>query len=117
MNKDEYAKAYAELYEIIKNLSSEDQNKIPEDFVAFLKENMDTDYIFTYDDTKSLLNQDIKVETKALLVKLYQTYLAKPEEKQFWDKYNRECISLEEEQKINNYNNTDMFKKKNDSNN
>ena len=117
INKDEYLKAYVELYEIIKKLSSGDQSKIPEGFIAFLKENMDINYTFIYDDTKSLLSQDIKVETKALLVKLYQTYLANPEEKEFWDKYSRECTKIEEEKKINNYINTDMFKKKNDSNN
>ena len=117
INKDEYLKAYVELYEVINRLPIEDKSKIPEDFIQFLKDNMDNNYTFTYDSSKSLFEQNVKVETKALLVNLYQIYLAKPEEKEFWDKYNKECIRLEEEQKIKSYNSADMFKKKNDSNN
>ena len=37
------------------------------------------------------------VETKALLVQLYEKYLSKPEEKEFWNKYNIECMKINED--------------------
>ena len=103
INRSEYAKAYVELYEIIKKLPLDDQNKIPKDFIDFLKNNMDSNYSFKYIDNKSLLEQNIKTETKALLVKLYETYLAKPDEKDFWNKYNMDCLKIIEEKKISDY--------------
>lgn len=111
INKSEYKKAYLELYEIIKKISLEDKRKIPEDFIEYLKDNMDTNYSFKYDNTKSLLEQNIKVETKALLVKLYENYLAKPEEKNFWNQYNKDCFKIEENKKINDYYKHNILKK------
>ena len=94
INKSEYEKAYFELYELIKRMPLEDRTKIPNDFIEFLKNNMNAKYIFKYDETKSLLEQNIMIETKALLVQLYEKYLSKPEEEEFWDKYNRECLKI-----------------------
>ena len=99
INKSEYKQAHLELYEIIKKFSLEDRKKIPKDFIEFLKANMDTNYSFKYDDTKSLLEQKLKVETKALLVQLYERYLSKPEEKEFWNQYNIDCLKIEEKKR------------------
>lgn len=114
INRSDYAKVYVELYEIIKKLSLDDQKKIPLDFIKILKDNMDKNYEFKYDDTKNLLEQNIKVETKALLVQLYEQYLVKPEEKDFWCQYNKQCFKIEEAKKTNDYNN--LFNKKKNNN-
>ena len=116
INMNNYAKAYVELYEIIKNLTLEDQNKIPKEFINFIKDNMDKNYSFVFDNRKKILEQDIKVETKALLVKIYEKYLSKPEEKEFWKQYDRDCLKIEEDKKIKNYNNNYIFKKKKNNN-
>ena len=97
INKSEYEKAYLELYELIKRIPLKDRTKIPNDFIEFLKDNMNSNYIFKYDESKSLLDQDVMVETKALLVQVYEKYLSKPEEKVFWDKYNRECFKINDD--------------------
>lgn len=110
---NEYAKAYVELYEIIKTLPSQEKNRIPKDFIDFLKENMDSNYTFIYDNEKSLQEQNIKVETRALLVKVYEKFLSKPEEKDFWDKYDKECMIISENNKKQLYNSDDLFKNKN----
>lgn len=116
INRNEYAKAYMELYEIIKNLSLKDQNKIPKEFINFLKDNMDTNYSFIFDYKKDLLEQEIKVETKALLVKLYENYLAKPEEKNFWSQYDNDCLKIEENKKSNDeYDDIYKFKRNNNT--
>ena len=97
INKSEYEKAYLELYELIKRIPLKDRTKISNDFIEFLKDNMNSNYIFKYDESKSLLEQDVMVETKALLVQLYEKYLSKPEEKEFWNKYNKECMKINED--------------------
>ena len=74
INKSEYEKAYLELYELIKRLPLKDRIKIPNDFIEFLKDNMNSNYTFEYDESKNLLDQDIMVETKALLVQLYKKF-------------------------------------------
>ncbi len=97
MNKSEYENAYLELYELIKRIPLKDKTKIPNDFIDFLKDNMNSNHTFEYDESKNLLDQDIMVETKALLVQLYEKYLSKPEEKEFWNNYNIECMKIDED--------------------
>ena len=89
-----YQKAYVELYEMIKLLSDEEREKIPEYFIEYLYNNMDTNYKFSLDTEKGLLEQDYMVETKALLVELFNKYLANDTEKEILDKYKK--ISIEQ---------------------
>ena len=114
INKIDYKQAYLELYKIIDKLPLKDKEKIPEDFIEFLKDNMDTNYSFHYDDTKSLLEQKIKVETKALLVQLYEKYLSSPNEKEFWEQYDINCLRMNEQNKTND-NNDNSHKNGNDN--
>ena len=95
----QYKKAYVELNEIIKVLSDEQKDKIPEVFKNNLIENMDTEYKFEFDDTKGIFEQDLMVETKALLVEIYERYLAPEEEKELWEKYDRFCLNKIEERR------------------
>lgn len=114
MNKIVYANAYYEIYKIIENMPLEYKNNVPKEFINYIKEYMNVNHIFKYDITKDFLNQDIMIETKALLVNIYKNFLAKPEEKAYWDKYTIECINIAEENKIKIYNNSgDKFYSKN----
>ena len=97
-----YQKAYVELYEMIKMLSDEERMKIPEYFIEYLNSNMDTNYKFSLDTEKGLLEQDYMVETKALIVKLYEKYFAPESEKDFWNEYHKLCFNMIEEQKRKN---------------
>ena len=94
-----YQKAYVELYEMIKHLSDEEREKIPEYFIEYLDSNMDTNYKFSLDTEKGLLEQDYMVETKALIVKLYEKFYAPESEKEFWNEYHKLCFNMIEEQK------------------
>ena len=104
-----YQKAYVELYEMIKLLSDEEREKIPEYFIEYLYNNMDTNYKFSLDTEKGLLEQDYMVETKALIVKLYEKYFAPESEKEFWNEYHKLCFNMIEEQKRKNYNHGNIF--------
>ena len=97
VEKIEYQKAYVELYEIIKALPEEEQEKIPKTLLKNLKDNMSKEYKFEIDTERDILNQNYKIETKALFVELYERYLAPKEEKNFWDKYDKICNNMIEE--------------------
>ena len=75
-----YKKAYTELNEIFKILDKEQKDKIPNDFINNISNNMDKDYKFELDSSKGIFEQELMVETEALLVEIYERYLA-PEEK------------------------------------
>ena len=62
----EYRKAYVELNEVFKVLNSQQMENIPIDIVDYVTNNMDANYTFKYDLSKSLNEQNFMDETKAL---------------------------------------------------
>lgn len=111
-----YKKAYVELNEIFKYLSDEQKNKIPSNFINNISNNIDRDYKFIFDETKGIFEQDLMIETEALLVEIYERYLAPDEEKEFWQKYDKFCLNKIEEEKRKKYN-TNVFSDNNKNNN
>lgn len=112
MTKDKnirYKKAYVELYEILNVLEKEQKDKIPENFINNISNNMDKDYKFYFDMSKGIFEQDLMVETEALLVEIYERYLAPDKEKEMWQKYDRFCLNKIEEDKKARFNNN-IFK-------
>lgn len=112
-----YKKAHVELYEVIKRLSKQELEKIPYNFIDNLKNSLDNEYKWKYDDTKSLEEQDFLVETKALLVEMYERYLCSEDKKEFWDNYDRICLNMIEEKKRQEYNPDNIFKDRNQNKN
>ena len=110
VEKKEYQKAYVELYEIIKVLPEEEQEKIPKLVLKNLKNNMDKEYKFTLDKEKDILNQKYSIETKALFIELYERYLLSKEDSDFWWKYDKICNNMIEEEKRIKYNSDNIFK-------
>lgn len=100
-----YKKAYVELNEIFKVLAKEQRDKIPEVFIDNVRNNMDSDYEFEYDESKGIFEQNLMVETEALLVEIYERYLATEDEKEMWQKYDRFCLNKIEEEKRAKYSN------------
>lgn len=80
-NKD-YAKAYTEVYEILRNISSDDFEKIPEDMLTLIEENRDKAYKFHIDNSKGLDEYELTDITKGILAILYRDYWASDEEKE-----------------------------------
>lgn len=105
-----YKKAHVELYEIIKNITEKEKLKIPETFINNLVKNSDDNYIFQYDKSKNILEQNLMNETKALLIQMYIKYIAPEEEKELWKDYNRICLNDIEKEKNNKYNYENLFK-------
>lgn len=113
IEKKEYRKAYVELNEIIKMMSLEEKQKIPKSFIQNLNHEMDKDYKFVIDNKKNIFEQNFKVETKALLVELYERYLAPSEEKDLWERYDKMCLNEIEENKRKMYDPNKIFEDKN----
>ena len=113
-----YAKAYKEIFEIIKHFPYEEYNKIPKEKIKFYEENMDKNYNFTINPNIDLSEQNISKETKALIVTLYEDYFANEKQKEKI----KEILELNqkkaEQEKREKYNPGDLFKnQKEDVNN
>lgn len=102
----EYNKKLVEVDEILKHLSQENYNKIPEEIKVAIAENKDKEYKWTYDDTKKLKEQDISDDTIAILSYINMEYLLDEEQKKFVESLHEQ----NEKKTINNTNyNVDIF--------
>ena len=79
--KIEYRQALFEVYKILENTDEEIKNKIPEKFIKFVKENMDTNYKFELEKGKELVRQNLKSETKQIIALIYKYYICDEEER------------------------------------
>lgn len=88
--KIEYRQALFEVYKILENTDEEIINKIPEKFMKFVKENMDTNYKFELEKGKELIKQNLKDETKQIIALIYKDYICdeKEHEKEVINDYN-----------------------------
>lgn len=111
-----YKRAHTELYEVIKKLSKQELEKIPQNFIENLKNNIDNKYVWKYDNTKKIEEQNFLVETKALIVEMYERYLCPDDKKEFWNNYNRICLNMIEDKKREEYDPNILFKNKQEIN-
>lgn len=97
-----YEKCLVELDEILNNLSKEDLNKIPYEIRNAIKEKKDKQYIWKYDKSKDLTEQNIDRKTIIMLSYINMEYLLNTEEKEVMKKlhkYNEEKAEREKKQK------------------
>lgn len=104
-----YKKAYVELNEILNVLSETEIKKLPEGFIENIRKEMNSEYKWEYDFSKSLLDQNLMVETKALLVEIYKRFLALDSEKEKWEKYDQICIEYIENKKKIEFGTDNLF--------
>ena len=113
MLKTNYANAYKEVLIILDNLIKEDYDKIPKEYIEFLKSNCNNEYEFYYDNSKTFEKQELLDDTKYILFGLFEkfgaTEIQKEKIKNFKDNYYRKI----EEEKREQYNPDDIFKKVN----
>lgn len=112
-----YRKAYTELNEVFKFLPSSELKKIPAKLRKNIKAEMDNDYIFKLDASKTLEEQELMTETKALIIELYERYLCEEEEKDRWEIYNKFCIDRIEEKKREKFDPDNILKNRAESEN
>ena len=107
-----YSKALVELNEIIKHMSMDLQNKIPEELQEEFIRNADKNYVFNYDEDLPLEEQNIMEETNGLLSIIYSNYLCSEEEKEKWQEYDRFYKQKKEQQKQSTSSFQEVFPKK-----
>ena len=116
IKKENFAKAYKEIDVIIGHLNEEDKNKIPKDFIEMIELKMDKNYVFNYDVTKDLSEQNLLRETLSILAYIYINYIGEYNEvKQIKAQFQKDIIQHEVAKKAlyeKNNSNVDMFNKK-----
>lgn len=107
---DSYARAYAEILEIINHIGEDYKKKIPAKLLNFFEENKDMDY--KYQSTKTINNGVFLDETIALLSMLESKYWATPEEKVILEKALKDNEMEYQNQLKEKYNPDFLFQKK-----
>jgi len=83
-------KRLVEVDVILNYLSQENYAKIPQEIIKAIKENMDKDYTWEYDESKKLEDQDLNRDTVAMLAYINTEYLLNDEQKAYMEKMYQE---------------------------
>ena len=106
----EYANAYSEVLEILKYISKEDYEKIPNSKIELFETNHNKEYIFKYNPNKTLDEQIVSKTAKAIIAILFRDYWATEIQKEkIITKQNYDRKQLEEKKK-ERYNSDNLFK-------
>lgn len=106
----EYANAYSEVLEILKYISKEDYEKIPNSKIELFETNHNKEYIFRYNPNKTLDEQNVSKTAKAIIAILFRDYWATEIQKEkIITKQNYDRKQLEEKKK-ERYNSDNLFK-------
>ena len=81
MVSERYARAYKEVIEVLKHTKRDDVNKIPKDQIVLWKLNMKKDYDFKIQKNKTLEEQGLSNEAKAIISNIYKNYWATDSER------------------------------------
>ena len=113
----EYEKCLVELNEILKHLKDEDVEKIPYEIRKSIEKEKDNKYNWSYDESKSLDEQNINRKTIAMLSYLNMEYLLNKEQKKLMEEFHRSNEKMNEKENFQkNIKNLDKKEKINDFN-
>lgn len=77
----DYNKRLVEVSVILNHLNKSDYNKIPKEIIETIEKNKDIEYVWNYDETKELKNQNVSKDTIAILSYINMQYLLNEEQK------------------------------------
>lgn len=112
MIAENYACAYKEVIEVLKYTKREDVNKIPKYRILLWKTNMNKDYDFKIDTTKSLKEQNLSDEAKAIIANIFKKYWATDYQRERIEAKEKYDIEQLEKEKQEKYNSENLFKNK-----
>ena len=105
-----YANAYSEVLEILKYVTKEDYEKIPNSKIELFETNHNKEYVFKYNPNKTLDEQNVSKTAKAIIAILFRDYWATEIQKEkIINKQNYDRMKLEEEKRTR-YNPDNLFK-------
>lgn len=105
----EYKIAYSEVLEILKHISKEEFNKVPQDMLEMFKTNANSEIKFIYNPNKTLQEQNVSETARAIIAILFRDYWTTEVQKEkilAKQKYDRKLLKKE------NYNQDNLFKSK-----
>ena len=111
--ENNYAKACKEVSEILRYVSKDDFEKIPQEILNIFEEKMDKNYDFHYDENKEFEEQILLIETKAILANLFRDYWSTAKQREEIKELQSEQRKERELQKREKYNPDNLFKKSN----
>lgn len=109
----EYANAYSEVLEILKFISKEDYEKIPENKIELFELNSNKEYKFVYNPEKTLDEQNVSKRAKAIIGILFRDYWATEVQREKIIRKQKNDRLILEEQKKSVYDVENIFKKRN----
>ena len=107
-----YANAYKEVIEVLKHVSKEDYDKIPQDKINLFKKCANENYNFTYDINKTLDEQNVSKKAKTIIAILYRDYWATDEQRKKIKAKEQYDIEIIEKQNREKYNPKFLFNRK-----
>lgn len=111
----ETKKCLVELYEVIKYLSDEDLQKIPLEIREIIREKKDKEYIWKYDESKKLTEQNLNRKTIIMLSYLNMEYLVNEEQKRLLKELHEYNEKKSEEEKTKKYSYDNLFNRNKDN--
>ena len=107
--KEDYAKAYTELLEVLKHVSSSSLNKIPKENLEMYNQNKDKNYKYEYNSKLEFEQQQMSKLTRILIANIYIQYWASEEERNRIKQMDKNELDQMEIEKRNMYNPDDLF--------
>lgn len=107
--KEEYAKAYTELLEILKYVSKSSFEKIPKENIEMYEKLKDNNYKYQYNTSLEIDEQNISHLTTILIANLYIKYWASEEERKYIEENDKRELEQIENEKKAIYNPDDLF--------
>ena len=108
-------KRLVEVEYILKKLDDKYINKIPQEMWDFIEKNKDKNYIFNYDESKNLVEQNLNIDTISILTYINMEYLLDEEQKKEMMDFLRKDEAIVEQEKNKRYNPENLFKNRNNN--
>lgn len=112
MDNINYSKALKEVYIILRFFGKDIIDKIPINFMKFIEENMNKNYIFFIDEKVPIESQNFLNETLGIISLIYRDYIASEEERKKILEEDADRINKVQAELSEKYNYDNIFKTK-----
>ena len=107
---EELSQRLVEVECVLNKMNEQNIKKIPQEFWEFLNKNKDINYNFKYDDSKSITENNLHIDTISLLTYINMNFLLDAEAKKEMISLLNEEEIIAEEQRRKQYNPDSIFK-------